>query len=472
MMRMPTPFWSLVGPSLVLALCCSCAPDVTRNTPTPGARAMFDPGTGNIPLPNDLLLNPTTGHLALPIDPAVDSSLTQEIKANLDQLDGWLTAQTITLPFDAPLDPATVTPGSVILVDAGPARAAPVVTPVPADKYYAAFNVGRTPATGAPYSLMLKNKPAAPVQPPADFAQGHRYAAIVTDAVLGTDQLPIIGHPALEFLKSTTPLVDGNGRSVTILSDAQAAQLELARSTVYAPVFDALAAADIVQREHAMAFAVFSVQSGARPIFNPTAIGNALPTPIDVSGPANAPLDASAEVLLDEAYEPSTAAVAAHLFKVGAGFEPVAITVQPTSVPDPNGHYPLQLVPDSPLEPTTSYVALLTDALLTTGGVPAQAGSYFSLVRATSPLLDETTNPPTLGSPFVDLTLDVLILMGKDPVTASPGDWSDAFNLLVLNLHGLEQLRLGYAPLLDATTAAGIDRQQVIVLWSFTTAAQ
>jgi hypothetical protein len=472
MTRMPTPLRSLVGPSLVLALCCSCAPDVTRNTPTPGARAMFDPTASIVPLPNDLLLNPTNGHLALPIDPAVDSPLTQEIKANLDQLDGWLTAQTVTLPFDAELDPATITPDSVILVDAGPAHVAPAVSRMAADSYFPMFNVGQAPATAAPFPVMLKNTSPGPGQAPTDFVQGHRYAAVVTNSVLGMDGLPILGHPALEFLKSTTPLVDANGHSATILSDAQAAQLEVARANVYAPVFDAMAAAGIVQRDAAVAFTVFSIQSGTRPVFNPTTAGTALPTPNDVAGPANASLDTTINLLLDQPYEPSTVAGGTHVYKAGAALQEIACDVQPSTTPDLNGDYPLQITPSQPLDPSSTYVVVLTDTIATTGGVPAQPGPYFSLVRAQSQLIDETTNPPTLGSPFVDLTLDVLILMGKDPRIATPAQWSSAFGLLVSNLHGLEQLRLAYAPLLDAATAAGIDRQQIVVLWTFTTAAQ
>jgi hypothetical protein len=76
-----------------------------------------------------------------------------------------------------------------------------------------------------------------------------------------------------------------------------------------------------------------------------------------------------------------------------------------------------------------------------------------------------------LGSPFVDLTIDVLILMGKDPTTATGTDWNNAFNLLVSNLQGLEQLRLAYAPRFEAVEAAGVSRQEIVVLWSFTTAA-
>jgi hypothetical protein len=468
---MPTPLRLVIGPSLVLALCCSCAPDVTRNTTSPGARAMFDPTASIVPLPNDLLFNPANGHLALPIDPALDSPLTQEIKANLDELDGWLTAQTVTLPFDSLLDPATVTPDSVILVDAGPGRAAPAVSRMAADSYFTAFNVGLAPATVAPFQVILKNTSPGPGQAPADFVQGHRYAAVVTNAVLGMDGLPIIGHPALEFLKSTTPLVDANGHSLTILSDAQAQQLEVARANVYAPVFDAMAAAGIVQRDAAVAFTVFSIQSGTRPVFNPTTAGTVLPTPNGITGPA-APLDTTINLVLDQPYEPSTVATGTHVYKLGAALHEVACTFQTSTTPDLNGDYPLQLTPSQPLDPSSTYVVLLTSDVATASGVPAQPGPYFSLVRAQSQLIDETTSPPTLGSPFVDLTLDVLILMGKDPRTATPTNWSNAFTLLVSNLHGLEQLRLAYAPLFDAATAAGIDRQQIVVLWSFTTAAQ
>ena len=239
-----------------------------------------------------------------------------------------------------------------------------------------------------------------------------------------------------------------------------------------APVFDALEAKGLTNRTDALTFTVFSTQSGARPAFNPLPIGRALPTPNDISATANAPLDVVPEALFDLPYDTASAAAGTHLFKKGAQLTTVPFDAQTTSTPDAKGMYPLRLAPASPLEPSTTYVVVLTTSIASKTGVAAQPSTYFTLARGLSPLIDTTTTPATINSPFIDLTLDVLILLGKDPTKATADDWKKAYDTLITNLTDLEELRVAYGAHLDQAEAAGIPRSDIIALWTFTTAAQ
>ena len=83
------------------------------NTPPPVAgtpTAAFDPGSGIIPNPNNLLINPQTGKLDIP-NP--DNSPTI---AALNQLDGFSTSAPITTTFGTAIDPASLSIGGSIHV--------------------------------------------------------------------------------------------------------------------------------------------------------------------------------------------------------------------------------------------------------------------------------------------------------------------------------------------------------------------
>ena len=252
-----------------LALAIVACVDVPREAPPDiGVVSMFDPATSTIPLPNDLLKDPKTGLLSIPVS-TTDSPLTVEVKGSLARLDGWLTSQTITIPFDGLLDESTLTPDTVMLFD---------ITNGTADKvdpatYVVAFNVGVMPAAAAPYYLTIKNKrpsgAAVGTALPAGYVQGHKYFAVVTGGVKGKDGKPVTANAVYELLKSTAVLADAQGRSLTVLSPTDPAgkasliQLENARADVYDPAFKMTEAAGILKRRDAVAFTAFSVQGGS-----------------------------------------------------------------------------------------------------------------------------------------------------------------------------------------------------------------
>ncbi len=458
-----TALASSIGLTLI-----ACAPELNRDAPATGNRPDFDSTTGAFPLPSDLLKNPATGKLALPAAPA-DSPLTTEIKASINRLDGWLTAQTITIPFDVMLDPATLTYDNVLLYDVTRAsETPPVVTQLTSADFYILFNVGLTPATSPPYNLILKRKSPGPFQLPTDFTPGGHFAAIVTDAVRGAGNVPFLDNPIFVFLRSRTPLAV-SGKSTTILDDLTAVQLEATRS-VYDPAFKAIEANSSFTRDHALSFTVFSVESGARAVYNPTAVGTVVPLPIDGAVP-QATASSKPTITFDQPLDAATAASGTHLYRVdGTSLVDIAVTPNVVAQADALGHYPLEIVPAAPLDAGATYVAVLTDSIKGANGVATEAFSFFSLLRNANPLVDLSKVGAELNSPFLDNTLDVLLAFGVDPTQATNDDWKSAYSNLLGNLADLETLRLKYGGFFATLeTQKQIPHLSVTALWQFTT---
>lgn len=462
---------------LVLALAgvvAGCVDIPNAAPPAVGVMSLFDSATATIPLPNDLLKDPKTGLLSIPASPT-DSPLTLEVKDSLARLDGWLTSQTITIPFDGELDPASLTAESVLVFDLTTGEQ------LPFDSFYAAFNVGVEPAVKAPYTLMIKNKTdpkdTAPLKLPMGYAQGHKYFAVLTSGVKGKDGKPVTADAVYELLKCTAPLADAQGRSLTVLSPtdpagiAQLLQLEYARSAVYDPAFKAVE--KTVTRDKAVAFTVFSIQGGPRAVFNPTLVGNRLPEPIDLAKKGPYPLDTPIAIYYDLPIDQATVPAGVKMYELGAagGTTPVNVDAAAAASADATGLYRLTITPQAALKPAATYLVVTTDSIVGTNKIQTAALAYFSIVRYANPLIDESVTPAKLNSPFLDSTIDLLITTGYDPRTATADNWQGAYDFLILNLRDLETLRLLYAPLFAAAVAAGTPRETITALWSFTTAA-
>ncbi|MFM2161174.1 MAG: hypothetical protein RLZZ383_686 [Pseudomonadota bacterium] len=100
-----------------LLLAGACRP-LTLDPPTARAVVVYDPSAGTVPTPNDLLYDPTSGRLALPIDddqPAAERAL----RGMLNTTDGWSTTSTVRFTLSEPVDPAGVTPTTVQVWEQG-----------------------------------------------------------------------------------------------------------------------------------------------------------------------------------------------------------------------------------------------------------------------------------------------------------------------------------------------------------------
>jgi hypothetical protein len=202
---------------------------------------VFDPTTGNIPFPNDALIDQTTGLVNLPIaagDPMAS------IKMALNTLDGFSVSapETIGVTGPAPIDAATLVPNrSVLFLNLSPLLGAP----------QAEYGV-----TTAFNQIALV--PTRPLE-----SDQSRYAVVVTNGVSDTSGQPLLPPAAVWLSTGPDPLFDGTHSTVSVLSDAQAQQLEALR-TAEQPLVQELAALGIPRTAIAGLW-TFTTQSITRP---------------------------------------------------------------------------------------------------------------------------------------------------------------------------------------------------------------
>ena len=165
-----------------LALLLACAP-LVLDAPVDYPHVVYNPSAGDVPLPNDLLRDPATGLLALPVDDNLTPA-DAELRRWLATLDGWPTVQGGELRFSEAPDPATVTPETVQVWEWGspPTRVEGVGRAVEGDA------VTLTPPLGG-------------------WAAGGRYLVLVRGV---KNQNGAVFQPdaAMTWLRDTTPLDD------------------------------------------------------------------------------------------------------------------------------------------------------------------------------------------------------------------------------------------------------------------------
>jgi hypothetical protein len=233
----------------------------------------FDPANNTVPFPNDILRDPKTGNVNLP-NPKTFKPLTADdcsaaqtdlqvlLVCGLNTLDGFSTiAPPISENSDAAgavaqatIDPASLNPKSVGLLQVKAGFAGETTPP----KFTPCLNCtsskdanGAVPAN-APQQLQWS------LEAPLD--EKSTYLAYVSGDVKDSTGKNVIANPVMALLRSTQPLVGEDGKStVTLISDAQASQLEPLRVGLK-PALDALEAGGVPRSNMALAFA-FSTQS-------------------------------------------------------------------------------------------------------------------------------------------------------------------------------------------------------------------
>ncbi|WP_205525743.1 hypothetical protein [Pyxidicoccus trucidator] len=426
-----------------------------------GTFILFDPRGLQpvIPEPNDLHINPDTGLLSLPVVPG-DSAAQQEFTRDyLNTLDGFPEIVTATAGVSAALEPTTVTRQTVrVLQLSGPATPLPPIIAYNEDTR----RILAIATTG--------------------WARGAQYAVAVLggdSGVKDTMRQPVTGSPAWQWVRSTTPLVDGSGRStVPGLPDSDAPPMERLRLR-YAPYLDQLVAEGI-RREDVAALWTFTTSGRPRVTFDPAL--SIVPFPSNVylspNGPRVSlpPAPPGAGVLLTETLaglntldgfsttavivsenSPTHAALDQGLVAPdslaagtlalrldGTGAEPsVVACLGCASSPGPDGSPPsgpqeLQFVPQLPLDEGTTYATVITTALRDLTGRQVTASRYWALLRLAAPLIDG---------------------QGRSQLTDLP-------DVLALQL---EPLRQAFKPMLDTLEARGLRRSQVALANSFRT---
>ena len=220
---------SLVG---LLVIGCSTvdtldtAPVPSNNpVPFPGFTfPLLDLANSVIPLPNDLLRDPVTGNLMFPgTGEPVDAA---------NSLDGFSTSGNILIPFDGEVVASSVTNDTLPVFNASTGQQVQMTYQVIAKRIQvdAAESLSTPPATITGSTVVAT--PILALDPST------QYLVVTTAGIISADSnSPILSSSAINILKGTSPLVDGNGNSTNpALNNATAARLEPIRQA-YQPIW-------------------------------------------------------------------------------------------------------------------------------------------------------------------------------------------------------------------------------------------
>ncbi|MFW5967325.1 MAG: dienelactone hydrolase family protein [Persicimonas sp.] len=193
------------------------------------AFAVFDPNTGEVPLPNNFLLDEEEESVELPLPEDADE-LTTNVIEELNQREGFSTTADGWIPVaGSPLDADTIDTESVLLayVDGAPELYSEDRFGV---EYREEFGIIRYAPKMVPLESNLLN------------------AGVVTTDVTDEEGRPIQPTPAFVFLRSEHVIFEDGESTVDILSDEEAEQLEEARQA-YSQLFTAAPLLGIDDRE-------------------------------------------------------------------------------------------------------------------------------------------------------------------------------------------------------------------------------
>ncbi len=177
-----------------------------RFTITRRVELAMDKASQRMPLPIQLLIDPATGKVDLPIAPW-DTPIEVDAKTRLRSYEGFATSANLLFGFTGPVAASTIDADSVQLWRLG---APPVREPAAVRLMADGIHVVITPA----------NQP---------LAVGTGYAVVVTDRIEDLDGEPIIAMPAGVLLKARAPVAEAGLSQVGVLPDADALKVEDSR---------------------------------------------------------------------------------------------------------------------------------------------------------------------------------------------------------------------------------------------------
>jgi hypothetical protein len=240
-----------------------------------GVSVVTDASAGKVPLPSDLLLDPTTNLVAnLPqafCGGVVDSSGSCAAARGLATLDGFSTTAMLLSPLSGLIDPATVTQNTVFLYDISGLTKTPVVAPARVKEVHEGAGAGfvAEPTTiqscsGSCVSQVIGLQPATIVIAGSTVAlpplkEGTEYAVLITDGVMtpGGSPTALQRSTLSSILLFDSPLADANGKSLLAgQPDATAAGLEKMRQGVAAAI-----AAQGIDKSHVVLGYTFRTQT-------------------------------------------------------------------------------------------------------------------------------------------------------------------------------------------------------------------
>jgi len=180
-------------------------------TVTKRTELAMDKASQRMPLPIELMIDPETGHVDLPLAPW-DTTMEAEVKLRLREFTGFGLSSDLLFELTGAVDPTTLDEQSVHLYALDPAPAeVPIIVTLMDDHQHVLL---------APRDQRL--------------AEDTRYAVVIDNTVRDVDGLPIVTMPAGHFLKARSSVVDIAG-----VDAPDAKKLEAARTTL-APALDRL----------------------------------------------------------------------------------------------------------------------------------------------------------------------------------------------------------------------------------------
>lgn len=195
--------------------------------------AKFDPATGAIPFPNNLLFSGSTdGTVNIPV---IDPDNLADPQVALNGLDGFSTVAPLTAQFSSTINAGTVKAGSTVRVFEvelinpflDPTTPAPFAISAVHHELRAGVDYQANLLPQDAHQTTLNIHPLLPLKPKTG------YLVVLTNGIQDSSGFDASPSQTYALTKLTTPLVDGNGNSVIPgLSDAQAQALEPLRQQV------------------------------------------------------------------------------------------------------------------------------------------------------------------------------------------------------------------------------------------------
>lgn len=449
-------------------------------------QVIFDPTNRRIPTPNDLLISTQTGLVNIPIDPAYTDAYKEFISDYLNTLDGFPVSSAASIAVGGDLDAATVTDKSVLVLpidNEGPLSGPPNVSWNATTKSISVAPPNGSWGKGRQLAIVVLGR-----------QQKDRDAMPAPDAVTTPGGGAVVASSVWALVRSAGPLVECPMNDLTSpeckrtitaapLTDGQAIQLEQLRRS-YAPVLDAVVAQGRSREDVALAF-TFRTVSLPEATFDPSASIIPFPNNVLRTQPPNPRLNlpvpdggsalqrnlviglntldgfSLTAPIVSESSETRGAldfgAIDPESLDAGTGFLRLGLGTQPrvTKCLDcassllPDGGAPatpqqLQFVPQIPLEEQATYGAYLTTGLRDLDGHRVIPSGPFALARLSAPLCDASMKS----------TVPVLSDLQACGAGGAPG---------------LEQLRAGLKPFIDALVGQGLPRRNIALAWAFTT---
>ena len=235
-------------------------------TVTDHAELVIDRASQRIPIPFDLLIDPATGLVDLPIHED-DSELRKNVKRQVNGLDGFALSANMTFEFTKALDPTSVTPRDIKL-----------------------YEMGGLPREVEVDAWLLPDGIHVVVEPlESPLKEQTEYALVIYDGLRDLDGKSVITSPIGMFLRSDEAIF-AQGRSQNdAVPDLDAERIERVRAAV-SPLFEQ------VGRDHVVTGWTFTTQKVIEPLtakLDEAAAVAVNPNPqiLEVKSPGEAMLD-------------------------------------------------------------------------------------------------------------------------------------------------------------------------------------